>query len=640
LNGARFIKLLLWAGVLIAVLVAARQIANKQPTQKKISASEFMTLVEKGEIARVNFGKDVVTGELRDRRGRFIVYLPDQDRSEYIPGLLRSGVAFTYDRPPISDSLMNNIIMVVIVVVLMVVFWMFIMRQAQSSGSQAMAFGRSRAKRINEGMPKITFNDVAGVDEAKEELQEVVEFLRNSKRFQVLGARIPKGVLLLGPPGCGKTLLARAIAGEAGVPFFHISGSDFVEMFVGVGASRVRDLFEQAKANRPCIVFIDEIDAVGRQRFAGVGGGHDEREQTLNQLLVEMDGFDPNAGVILIAATNRDDVLDPALLRPGRFDRRITVPPPDMKGRKEILGVHVKGKPMAEDVDLEILARRTPGFSGADLSNLANEAALLAARDDKTKIEMSDFEASIDRVIAGPERKSRIISEQEKKILANHEVGHAILAEALPHADPLHKTSILSRGMALGYTLQLPEQDKYVVTRSELLDMITVALGGRAAEELVFAEPTTGASNDLERATELARRMVTEFGMSDKLGARSFGRRHGMPFLGRDLMEDRDYSDDVASAIDGEIRVIIDQCYHQAEEVLTERREAMERIVAVLLEKETLERDEFKALLEGKPLPEKEAGGAKPPGGARKASGARRQEGESVGAAEIEPSPA
>jgi cell division protease FtsH len=632
--------MLAWAGVLVIVVVAARQIAHKQPPSKRLSASEFLAVVAHGQVTKASFGKDLVTGELRDNQGRFEVWLPDAEREPYVKALQGSHVAFAYDRPPISDSLLSNIIVAVIVAALVVVFWMFIMRQAQSGGNQAIAFGRSRAKRITEGMPRITFGDVAGVDEAKEELMEVVDFLKNSKRFQILGARIPKGVLLLGPPGCGKTLLARAVAGEAGVPFFHISGSDFVEMFVGVGASRVRDLFEQAKANRPCIIFIDEIDAVGRQRFAGVGGGHDEREQTLNQLLVEMDGFDPNAGVILIAATNRDDVLDPALTRPGRFDRRIVVPPPDMRGRTQILTVHVKGKPLTEDVDLEVLARRTPGFSGADLASLANEAALLAARDDKTKIDMNDFEASVDRVIAGPERKSRIISEQEKKILANHEVGHALLAEVLPHADPLHKTSILSRGLALGYTLQLPEQDTHVATRSHLLDEISVMLGGRAAENLVFGEPTTGASNDLDRATEVARRMVTEFGMSDKLGARSFGRRHGMPFLGRDLMEDRDYSDEIASAIDREIRSIIDQCYHRAEEVIQERRQSMERIVQVLLEKETLDRAEFKALLDGQPLPEPRPGSAQPRQGRQTAPDARRQEGESVGQAGIEPSPA
>ena len=637
MDGARLFKLLVWAGIIVALIVVARQIANRQPPQEKLAASEFLTRVENRQVVNVQFRKDVVTGKLRNGRP-YVVLLPDEDRDQFIADLRTHNIPFEYDRPAISESLMSSIIMVVIVVLLMVGFWMFIMRQAQSGSSQAMSFGRSRAKRTTEGMPKITFNDVAGVDEAKEELMEVVDFLKNSKRFQTLGARIPKGVLLLGPPGCGKTLLARAVAGEAGVPFFHISGSDFVEMFVGVGASRVRDLFEQAKANRPCIVFIDEIDAVGRQRFAGVGGGHDEREQTLNQLLVEMDGFDPNAGVILVAATNRPDVLDPALLRPGRFDRRIVVDHPDIKGRKHILAVHVKGKPLADDVDLEVLARRTPGFSGADLMNAANEAALLAARNNKAKIDMADFESAIDRVVAGPERKSRVISEVEKKILAHHEVGHAILAEELPHADPLHKTSILARGMALGYTLQLPLEDKYVTTRSELLDDITVLLGGRAAERIVFAETTTGASNDLERATELARRMVTEFGMSDKLGARSFGRKHGMPFLGRDLMENRDYSDDVASAIDHEIRNIVDQSYHRAEEILKDRRDAMHRIVEVLLEKETLQREEFKALLEGKPLPE--ADGAPPADEERVAPEPRSDEGEAVGPAEIEPSAA
>jgi len=638
LNGTRFLKLLLWVGVLVALIAVFRQVAGKQPAQEPLTASQFLERIQEGQVANATLRKDVVVGELRNHH-RYFVSLPDEDRTPYINELIKAKVQYKYERPAISESLMSNIIIMVIVVLLTVGFWMFIMRQAQTGSSQALAFGRSRARRITEGMPKVTFNDVAGVDEAKEELMEVVDFLKNAKRFQTLGARIPKGVLLLGPPGCGKTLLARAVAGEAGVPFFHISGSDFVEMFVGVGASRVRDLFEQAKANRPCIVFIDEIDAVGRQRFAGVGGGHDEREQTLNQLLVEMDGFDPNTGVILIAATNRPDVLDPALLRPGRFDRRIVVDQPDMKGRRAILSVHVKGKPLADDVNLDVLARRTPGFSGADLSNLANESALLAARNNKTRIEMADFETSIDRVIAGPERKSRLISEAEKKILAHHEVGHAVLAELLPHADPLHKTSILSRGMALGYTLQLPVEDKYVTTRSELLDDITVLLGGRAAEKLIFSEPTTGASSDLERATELARRMVTEFAMSDKLGARSFGRKHGMPFLGRDLMEERDYSDDVASAIDHEIRAIIDQCYHHAEEILRENRAGMDRIVAVLLEKETLEREEFKALLDGQPLPEQPT--AQPPTqGGETARPEARQPGGAVAPPGIEPSPA
>jgi cell division protease FtsH len=387
------------------------------------------------------------------------------------------------------------------------------------------------------------------------------------------------------------------VAGEAGVPFFHISGSDFVEMFVGVGASRVRDLFEQAKANRPCIVFIDEIDAVGRQRFAGLGGGHDEREQTLNQLLVEMDGFDPNTGVILVAATNRPDVLDPALLRPGRFDRRIVVDNPDLNGRKDILGVHVKGKPVADDADLEVLARRTPGFSGADIANMVNEAALLAAREGKLKIEMSDFEASIDRVVAGPERKSRLISEEEKQILAHHESGHALLAELLPKADPLHKTSILPRGMALGYTMQLPLEDKYITSRAELLDDITVLMGGRVAEEVVLNEQTTGAANDLERATELARRMVTEFGMTEEVGPLVFARRHGLPFLGRDLVEDHQYSEDVANRIDQEVRKIVDECHDRARTLLNAHRETLEKIVALLLEKETIERAEFRAVM-------------------------------------------
>jgi cell division protease FtsH len=445
----------------------------------------------------------------------------------------------------------------------------------------------------------VTFDDVAGVDEAKQELEEVVEFLKSPKKFQALGAKIPKGVLLLGPPGCGKTLLARAIAGEAGVPFFHISGSDFVEMFVGVGASRVRDLFDTAKANKPSLIFIDEIDAVGRQRGAGLGGGHDEREQTLNQLLVEMDGFDPNAGVILIAATNRPDVLDPALLRPGRFDRRVVVDNPDHPGRRAILSVHTKGKPMDDDVSLDSLARRTPGFSGADLANLVNEAALLAARKEQTRITMADFESSIDRVVAGPERRSRVISDKEKEIVAYHEVGHAIVLELLPHADPVHKVTILPRGLALGYTMQLPTDDKYLISRSEMMDTITGFLGGRVAEEMVFNEVTTGAHNDLERASDIARRMVTEYGMSDRLGPLTLGRRHGNPFLGRDLMEDRNYSEEVAKAIDEEVRMIMDDCYSRARKILEDNRTTMDRIVTVIRERETIEREEFEALMKG-----------------------------------------
>jgi len=479
-----------------------------------------------------------------------------------------------------------------------VALWMFL-RQAQQGGNQAMAFGRSRAKRVTENVPKVTFDDVAGVNEAKQELQEVVEFLKNPRKFQALGAKIPRGVLLLGPPGSGKTLLARAVAGEAGVPFFHISGSDFVEMFVGVGASRVRDLFDTAKANRPSLVFIDEIDAVGRQRGAGLGGGHDEREQTLNQLLVEMDGFDPNSGVILIAATNRPDVLDPALLRPGRFDRRVVVDNPDAEGRKAILQVHTRGKPLADDVNLDSLARRTPGFSGADLANLVNEAALLAARRDKTKITMDEFEASVDRVIAGPERRSRLISEKEKRVVAYHEVGHALVMELLPNGDPVHKVSILPRGLALGYTMALPGEDKYLTTRDELLDDITGLLGGRAAEQIVFQQMTTGANNDLDRATDIARRMVCEYGMSEELGPITLGRRHGNPFLGRDIMEDRNYSEEVAEKIDAEVRRIIESCYDRAVSILTEHRAKMDEISELLLERETIEREEFERLMAG-----------------------------------------
>ena len=492
-------------------------------------------------------------------------------------------------------------------------FWLFIMNQVQGGGSKVMSFGKSRAKRMSVDSPKITFRDVAGVDEAVEELHEIKEFLENPKKFQALGARIPKGVLLYGPPGTGKTLLARAVAGEAGVPFFSISGSDFVEMFVGVGASRVRDLFEQAKQNSPCIIFMDEIDAVGRHRGAGMGGGHDEREQTLNQLLVEMDGFEMKDNVILIAATNRPDILDPALLRPGRFDRQIVVDRPDRVGRKKILEVHTRGKPLAREIDIDTLAGQTPGFTGADLSNLVNEAALLAARDGKREITQVELEEGIMRVIAGPEKKTRVMSEQERKITAYHEMGHAIVGHFLPHSDPIHKISVISRGQALGYTISLPGEDKFLTTRSELLDTMAMTLGGRAAEEVVFGEITTGASNDLEKVTTSAKQMVMRFGMSEKLGPRVFGHDHGQPFLGREFHAEPDYSDEIAREIDLEIRRIVESAHQQARDILGSHREQLTRISEILLKRETIEADQFLALLDGRSEEEVFGSEAAPP---------------------------
>ena len=602
---ARFFRIASWVAlVAVAVIVLQLGMKGSQP-KDKYNYAEFMDKVRKGEVLEVVISpKNTGEGVLRKDAGgaRFTVSLPP-DMKTYLETVEANVPKVDIKKPSISDVWVSGLFYLLITGLLIVGFWIFIMRQSQSSGNQALSFGRSRARRNPETGPKVTFDDVAGADEAKAELMEVVEFLKNPRKFQALGARIPKGVLLVGPPGSGKTLLARAIAGEAGVPFFHMSGSEFVEMFVGVGASRVRDLFEQAKANRPCIIFIDEIDAVGRQRFAGLGGGHDEREQTLNQLLVEMDGFEPNSRVVLIAATNRPDVLDPALLRPGRFDRRIQVDNPDLKGREAILRVHFKGKPLDDDVNQEILARRTPGFSGADLANLANEAALLAARRDRDKIVMHDCEDSIERVVAGPERKSRIISEHERKVLAHHEVGHAVLAELLPNADPVHKVSILQRGLALGYTLQLPAEDRYIMSRSELLDRIAVFLGGRVSEELIFQEISTGAADDLKKATELARRMVTDFGMSKALGPISLGHRSEQPFLGRDLMQDRNYSEQVASAIDKELATIIEDCYGRARELLTEHTDKVRSVVAVLLERETLSGEEIRAIMRGEKLP-------------------------------------
>jgi cell division protease FtsH len=478
-------------------------------------------------------------------------------------------------------------------------FWIFLMNQVQGGGSKVMSFGKSRAKRMSVDSPKITFRDVAGVDEAVEELHEIKEFLENPKKFQALGARIPKGVLLYGPPGTGKTLLARAVAGEAGVPFFSISGSDFVEMFVGVGASRVRDLFEQAKQNSPCIIFMDEIDAVGRHRGAGLGGGHDEREQTLNQLLVEMDGFEMKDNIILIAATNRPDILDPALLRPGRFDRQIVVDRPDRTGRKKILEVHTRGKPLAREIDVDALAGQTPGFTGADLSNLVNEAALLAARNGKREITQDELEEGIMRVIAGPEKKTRVMSNKERKITAYHEMGHAIVGHYLPNSDPVHKISVISRGQALGYTISLPTEDKFLTTRAELQDTMAMTLGGRAAEEIIFGEVTTGASNDLEKVTATAKQMVMRFGMSEKLGPRVFGHDHGMPFLGREFSAEPDYSDEIAREIDDEIRRIVESAHVQAKELLTTHKGSLEKLSEILIKRETIEREQFEALLGG-----------------------------------------
>ncbi|MEV7359962.1 MULTISPECIES: ATP-dependent zinc metalloprotease FtsH [unclassified Kitasatospora] len=505
----------------------------------------------------------------------------------------QSTLAEGYTISPEKQSTFVSLLLSMLPIVIIVLVFLFLMNQMQGGGSRVMQFGKSKAKLLTKDTPKTTFADVAGADEAVEELHEIKEFLQEPAKFQAVGAKIPKGVLLYGPPGTGKTLLARAVAGEAGVPFYSISGSDFVEMFVGVGASRVRDLFEQAKANAPAIVFVDEIDAVGRHRGAGLGGGHDEREQTLNQLLVEMDGFDVKGGVILIAATNRPDILDPALLRPGRFDRQIAVERPDLQGRLDILKVHQKGKPIAPDVDLSAVAKRTPGFTGADLSNVLNEAALLTARSDKKLIDNGILDEAIDRVVAGPQKRTRIMSEREKKITAYHEGGHALVAAACPNSDPVHKITILSRGRALGYTMVLPDEDKYSTTRNEMLDQLAYMLGGRAAEELVFHDPTTGASNDIEKATATARAMVTQYGMTERLGAIKFGSDNAEPFLGREMGHQRDYSEEVAGLVDEEVKKLIENAHNEAWEILVENRDVLDNLVLELLEKETLNKEQI-----------------------------------------------
>ncbi|SMC00067.1 membrane protease FtsH catalytic subunit [Thermanaeromonas toyohensis ToBE] len=587
---------------LLIVLLAVSILRISTPVERateELDFTKFYQLIDQGQVQEVTITpeKEIfkITGTLKNGT-KFSVNAPASPA--LIERLASKGVP-TKTLPAPEPPWWTNFLGSLLPILLLVGLVFFMMQQTQGGGSRVMQFGRSRARlHTPDDKRRITFDDVAGVDEVKEELQEIVEFLKNPRKFNELGARIPKGVLLYGPPGTGKTLLARAVAGEAGVPFFSISGSDFVEMFVGVGASRVRDLFEQAKKNAPCIVFIDEIDAVGRQRGAGLGGGHDEREQTLNQLLVEMDGFNPNEGIIIIAATNRPDILDPALLRPGRFDRQIVVDVPDINGRKEILKVHVRGKPLDASVDLDVLARRTPGFTGADLANLVNEAALLAARRGKKKIGMQEMEEAIERVIAGPEKKSRVISEYEKRLVAYHEAGHALLGHYLPHTDPLHKVSIIPRGRAGGYTLLLPKEDRRYMTKSQIIDQITMLLGGRVAEALVLKEVSTGAQNDLERATELVRKMITEFGMSDELGPLTFGRKQETPFLGRDLARDRNYSEAVAFSIDKEARRIIDECYSRAEKILKEHMEELHIVAKALMEKETLEAEEFTALIE------------------------------------------
>lgn len=585
------------AFVLALILVVVNKVLLPSSDTQHLSYSQFTRDLNANQIKTFHAVGHDVAGDLTNNQ-HYVTSIPSTDQV-FVDRVEKRVKDASWESA--STSSVFNTLLGLVPFLLMGLIIFFIFRQAQSGGSQALSFGRSRAKTLSENRPKVTFADVAGVDEAKEELGEIVEFLKYPKKFQALGARIPKGVLLLGPPGSGKTLLARAIAGEAGVPFFSISGSDFVEMFVGVGASRVRDLFEQAKKSAPCIIFIDEIDAVGRQRGAGLGGGHDEREQTLNQLLVEMDGFEQNTGVILIAATNRPDVLDPALLRPGRFDRQIIVDRADIRGRQKILEVHARNKPLDKDVSLEILARRTPGFSGADLENLLNEAALLAARRDKTTIEMNDCDEAIDRVMVGPERRSIVMSQKEKETTAYHESGHAIIGGLTEFGTPVHKVTIIPRGMALGITWSLPEEDRHSRTKEELLADITMALGGRLAEEIKFKDVTTGASNDFEKATELARRMVTQYGMSDSLGPIQYGKGNHQVFLGRDFGEERNYSEEIASKIDAEMRRIVETCYERGRKILGENWAKVERMVESLLEYETVDAEEVKSILGDRP---------------------------------------
>jgi len=594
-----FVRQILFYLVIALVVVILLTTFNTGPEPEEISYNQFVEKIESGGVEKVVAHGNEIEAVMVD--GTEIETTRPEDH-QLTQLLLEHNVSYS-PHPERGPEWWQTALTYMIPFLLIIGIFFFFMQQSQGGGNRVMNFGKSKAKLQESEKKKVTFEDVAGADEERMELTEIVDFLKDPRKYIELGARIPKGVLLVGPPGTGKTLLGRAVAGEAGVPFFSISGSDFVEMFVGVGASRVRDMFENAKKDSPCIVFIDEIDAVGRQRGAGLGGGHDEREQTLNQLLVEMDGFDVNEGIIVIAATNRPDILDPALLRPGRFDRQVTVTLPDVNGRVAILKVHTKSKRLSEEVDLKIVARGTPGFTGADLENVVNEAALLAARASKKKIGMKELEESVERVVAGTQKTSRVISEFEKKIVAYHEAGHALVGYQLPHTDPVHKVSIIPRGRAGGYTLMFPEEDRYYMTRSELLDRVSTLLGGRVAEKLILNDISTGAQNDLERATQIVRQMIMEYGMSDSLGPITLGRKQDQVFLGRDLGRDRDYSEEIAKAIDQEIRKTMDDCYQNAQDILEEDRSKLEKIAQALLDKETLNAEEIKALVEGRELP-------------------------------------